>query len=187
MCDNLADLDLRYLINKDQYEKPIESHINNKKQKVKQEKRYIKDKKFYKKRIISLTKSLFNDDDCPNVNNDVLNIFNTYIKSCVDYFKHLDTNDIMQEDFEDLIISSPKTPSDKNYKKSSHNNDLLIGNAKKPTNALEKLIKRIPLGNKNEMIIPKQKKINLKDPKLKDKGLEKKNISNYYDEENKNK
>jgi hypothetical protein len=186
MCDNLADLDLQYLINKEQYEKPIENHINNKKQRVKQEKRYNKDKKFYRKRILNLTKELFNDD-CPDVNHDIFNIFNTYIKSCIDYFKHLDTNDIMQECFEDLNISSPKIPVNKNNKSNSGNNDLLIGNMKKPTNALEKLIKRIPLGNKNEMIIPKQKQINLKDPKLKDKGLEKKNIINNYDEENKNK
>ena len=185
MCDNLAHLDLQYLINKEQYEIPIANHINNEKNKIKQEKKYVKDKRFYKKRIINLTKILFkDDDDIPPVNNDIINIFDTYIKSCIDYFKHLDTNDIIQKDFEDFKLPSSKViPNISN----EHNNDLLISNVKNQKNALEKLIKRVPLTRKNELIIPTQKKINLKDPILKNKGIEKKNITNYYDEENKKK
>lgn len=185
MCDNLGHLDLEYLINKEQYNKPVEKHLNNSKNKLNENKKYLKDKKFYKKRILSLTKNLYNQEDIQSVNNDIINIFDSYIKSCIEYFKHLDTNDLFQEDFKELKISTNNVSIPLEESMLNTNNEILIGNVKKKTNALDNFVKKIPLPNKNEIIIPKQKKVNLKDPKLKDKGIEKNNINKYYDEENK--
>ena len=53
-------------------------------------------------------------------------------------------------------------------------------------NSLEKLVKRTQTKHVKQMILPREKEINLKDPILKNKGIrEKKNITNKYEEKNK--
>jgi hypothetical protein len=54
----------------------------------------------------------------------------------------------------------------------------------KPT--LNNFVQKIKIKSE-EMIIPKQKEVNLKDPTLKIKGIKKKNITNKYDENNESK
>ena len=181
----VSDIDLEYLINKDLYGKSIDSKmqphitINNK-----------KDKKFYKKRIYDLTKQLLSNEQPPTLFPDVRNTFDNYIKTCISYFKIIDTSDIIQEDYDDLLGSiSNATGLDNidnidNINNIDEVNKLMMRSIKiMEPNALEKLVKRTITKKEIEPIIPQQKDINLKDPVLKNKGIrKKKNITNKYDE-----
>jgi len=181
----VSDIDLEYLINKDLYGKSIDSKmqphitINNK-----------KDKKFYKKRIYDLTKQLLSNEQPPTLFPDVRNTFDNYIKTCISYFKIIDTSDIIQEDYDDLLGSiSNATGVDNidnidNIANIDEVNKLMMRSIKiMEPNALEKLVKRTITKKEIEPIIPQQKDINLKDPILKNKGIrKKKNITNKYDE-----
>lgn len=186
LSDNkVSDIDLEYLINKDLYGKSIDSKmqphitINNK-----------KDKKFYKKRIYDLTKQLLSNEQPPTLFPDVRNTFDNYIKTCISYFKIIDTSDIIQEDYDDLLGSiSNATGVDNidnidNIANIDEVNKLMMRSIKiMEPNALEKLVKRTITKKEIEPIIPQQKDINLKDPILKNKGIrKKKNITNKYDE-----
>lgn len=186
LSDNkVSDIDLEYLINKDLYGKSIDSKmqphitINNK-----------KDKKFYKKRIYDLTKQLLSNEQPPTLFPDVRNTFDNYIKTCISYFKIIDTSDIIQEDYDDLLGSiSNATGVDNvagvdNMDNIDEINKLMMRSIKiMEPNALEKLVKRTITKKEIEPIIPQQKDINLKDPILKNKGIrKKKNITNKYDE-----
>lgn len=186
LSDNkVSDIDLEYLINKDLYGKSIDSKmqphitINNK-----------KDKRFYKKRIYDLTKQLLSNEQPPTLFPDVRNTFDNYIKTCISYFKIIDTSDIIQEDYDDLLGSiSNATGVDNvagvdNIDNIDEVNKLMMRSIKiMEPNALEKLVKRTITKKEIEPIIPQQKDINLKDPILKNKGIrKKKNITNKYDE-----
>ena len=186
MIDNkLSDIDLEYLINKELYGKSIDSkmqpHINTNNK---------KDKRFYKKRIYDLTKQLLSNEQPPTLFPDVRNTFDNYIKTCISYFKIIDTSDIIQEDYDDLLGSiSNATGVDNidnidNIANIDEVNKLMMRSIKiMEPNALEKLVKRTIIKKEKEPIIPQQKDINLKDPILKNKGIrKKKNITNKYDE-----
>ena len=136
-----------------------------------------KDKKFYRKRIIQLTKDLLSDEiDSVFYHDDIYRAFDKFIHTSIDYFKTIDRSDILQEDYKDL---------EENL---SHLDDFLepsdisIENANKgmmrqiyvKNSTLDGLVKRTIL-KKEEPILPKKKKINLKDPELKNKGIGKKN------------
>ena len=58
----------------------------------------INDKKFYKKRILDLTKKLFRNEV---EDTQLANCFNSYIKSCIIYLKFLDKKDIIQKKYDD--------------------------------------------------------------------------------------
>jgi len=49
---------------------------------------------------------------------------------------------------------------------------------------LDKYVTRTRITKKDEIILPKQKNINLNDPELKTKGLKKNNITNIYEDKN---
>ena len=186
MIDNkLSYIDLEYLINKELYGKSIDSkmqphiNINNK-----------KDKKFYKKRIYDLTKQLLSNEQPSTLFPDVRNTFDNYIKTCISYFKVIDTSDIIQEDYDNLLgpinnaTSFDNVAGVDNTDNIDEINKLMMRSIKiMEPNALEKLVKRTIIKKEIEPIIPQQKDINLKDPVLKNKGIrKKKNITNKYDE-----
>jgi len=184
MSDHLSEINLEFLMNKEQYGK----YLYNKNQPdVKNNNR--KDKKFYKKRIYDLTKQLLNNQQPDVLFPDVKQTFDNYIKSCIEYFKALDTTDIIQEDYNDMIdtIDSLNKIADINVddiNNAQTANKLMMRSIKiiEP-NALEKLVIRTTTKCVKEPIIPKQKEINLTDPILKNKGIcKKKNINNKYDE-----
>jgi hypothetical protein len=90
---NQASLD--YLINTKQYKIQLTTALNKKINK--------KDKKFYRRRILSLTKDLLSKEESEIVvSPDIKHAFDNLVKTCVSYFKILDRNDIIQEDFNDF-------------------------------------------------------------------------------------
>jgi hypothetical protein len=175
------------LLNKSQYSK----FLMNKTEKISNK----KDKKFYRKRIFSLTRELLILKEKPeNLLPDVEYAFNNYVNSCVHYFKAIDSNDILQTEYtsfnelstlDGLILgledddTTSKEEADKLMMRSIN----IISNS-----SLDHFITRKITKKPEEIILPKQKDINLSDPILKNKGViisdKKKNINNKYGETN---
>ena len=181
----LNQTSLDFLINKKHYK----IHLTN----TKDKKINRKDKKFYRKRILSLSKDLlYKEEDEINVLTDIKFAFDNYVKMCINYFKLLDRNDIIQEDYNNINeevkeeIKEENEPSETEKFLKEENEKLLVRSVKMSTNKLDNFIKIKMTKQPEELIIPQQKQINLKDPNLKIKGVnKKKNINNNYDEDTK--
>jgi len=176
----ISDITLEYMMNKEQYAKYIGGKNN-----IHKKDSSRKDKKFYRKRIIDLTKKLLNNEKPETMFPDVTSAFEYYSKICVEYFKVLDKTDIIQEDYTDLSSNSVNEIKNDFLSESSIDADNLMMRSIKiqEPNALEKLVKRKSTKIKKQPIIPLQKNINLKDPYLKNKGICKKNnIDNKYEQ-----
>ena len=145
------------------------------------DKQFLSDKKFYKKRVIDLTKKLFRND----VDDlQLYSTFDSYTKSCINYLKFLDKKDIIQEKYSNIIDSSCNNCDVDEYDISKC--DILF--------AKEEDVKKINLDTfvikKNSKpkskILPKKENVNIKTKEHKTKGLKKKkNINNIYEEKNK--
>ena len=212
------------LLNKHQYEKYISKKISKDVDK--------KEKKFYRKRILNLTKDLLSSEAEVNVTNllpDVKYAFDNYVRTCIHSFKILDSNDIIQSEYEnikkieqsreenlneeyvndeDVLNKTTECENEdenieeeqnEEYKKTKNINNqqradniLARSNIRIINPSLDSFIKVKMPQMKDEMILPKQKEINLNEPSLKTKGIEnkyiekKKNISNIYEDDTKN-
>jgi len=184
---------LECLMNKDTYQK----YVATKKKSVVNK----KDQKFYRRRILSLTKELLYPEETaekpttatkttsttsrdPNI----VGLFQIYSKACIEYFKTLDKNDIIQEDYSTLTLETAEMSAE-DIKTQAEIDQLFMRSihVKEPT-TLDKFVKRSTTTPKEDPILPKQKDINLRDPALKNKGIcKKKNITNKYEEESKTK
>ena len=172
----LSEINLEFLINKSKSKSKLD--FNNANNNINKNK---KDTKFYRKRIYELTKQLLNnnsDEPPQNYPTDIKKSFQQYVKTCIEYFKVLDTTDILQENYADLL--------DDTYKMSPINppDDMAMLRQIKITepNSLEKIVTVKRTCPPTKIYIPIQQDINLKDPALKNKGIrKKKNIINNYD------
>jgi hypothetical protein len=103
----------------------------------------------------------------------------------------LDKTDILQEDYQTIDNSIKIDRNNEinvdNISNTQEANQLMMRSIKiQEPNSLEKLVKRTSTKHVKQMILPREKDINLKDPILKNKGIrEKKNITNKYEEKNK--
>jgi hypothetical protein len=167
--DNVFN-ELEYLSNPSLYKKYVTQ------QNIQNDDDLINDKKFYRKRVIQLTKDLYtNDIDKYNVPLiDVKRLFNKYIKECIDVLKLIDTNDQHQDEYIDLSSNKINITDDISF--NLIDNDSMLFNKPITTNKIEDCIPLIKKSNKIEkdMKIPVKKNLNLKDPKLKTKGVKKK-------------
>ena len=159
--------ELEYLSNPYLYEK----YINQKN--IQNDELFEKNKKFYKKRVIQLTKDLYNNEldnyQVPLV--ELKKNFNKYIKECIDILRILDKNDILQDEYKNLRIEKKKELDiDSSYNQINNDTEIF----KKPqTNKIEDCM---PILKKNikkdsDLKAPLKKKVNLKDPELKVKCL----------------
>ena len=175
---------LECLMNKDTYKK----YVATKKKNVVNK----KDQKFYRRRILSLTKEMLYPEesiDKANVHHpSIVSLFQMYSKACIDYFKTLDKNDIIQEDYVSLTTETAEMSADDIKTQSDIDQQFMRSIQVREPNTLDKFVKRSTTAPKEEHILPKQKDINLRDPSLKNKGIrKKKNITNKYEEESKTK
>jgi len=183
---------LECLMNKDTYKK----YVATKKKSVVNK----KDQKFYRRRILSLTKELLYPEEATEkststptattTTNDpnIVGLFQIYSRACIEYFKSLDKNDIIQEDYSTLTPETTEMSAE-DIKTQAEIDQLFMRSihVKEPT-TLDKFVKRSTTAPKEDPILPKQKDINLRDPALKNKGIrKKKNITNKYEEESKTK
>jgi hypothetical protein len=67
---------------------------------------FRKERKYYKKRILALTKDLFNKK-CED--KDILDPFNEYLKCCIKYLKFKDISDIIQKENNGFVKDSKET------------------------------------------------------------------------------
>ena len=152
-----------------------------------------KDRKFYRKRILNLTRELFVSSTVANDN--VNDAFMNYIHYCVEHFKNIDTNDILQSEY-NVGMDTPDLEADSDVDAesdldadaeqvemtmSSYDSSILRKIIK--PNTLDNFIIRNIIKKNTPEYLPVQKEINLKDPQLRVKGIsKKKNLMNTYDE-----
>lgn len=142
-----------------------------------------KEKRFYRKRITAMAKDILNN----NVNNNVdspiddiiVNAFNTFARLCVSHFKFKDTIDTIQGDYKDMdsgtIVNDTKLWNDLDSMEDNKNtmneaNKLFMKQVDKKVITMDNfVIKTSP--PQDEMVLPKTKDFNLKDPKYKKKDI----------------
>ena len=175
---------LECLMNKETYKK----YVATKKKSVVNK----KDQKFYRRRILSLTKEMLYPEETATtpLTNDpnIVGLFQIYTRACIEHFKTLDKNDIIQEDYSTLTTETGEM-SVEDIKTQAEIDQLFMRSIHvKEAATLDKFVKRSTTAPKEEPILPKQKDINLRDPALKNKGIRKKKIiTNKYEEESKTK
>ena len=159
-----TQIDLLYLTNpnfKIKYNKENE-HIVDK-----------EDIKFYRKRILQDTKQHLRGDI---INEDIQNVFYRYANELIKHYKFIDKKELIQEEYKDLPKKKQKNP--KNFKLKNEN-ELLM---KKPEIVKKTIKDFIPIvvkeRKKKKIIIPKQKKYDIKNPKNREKEKSKQFITN---------
>ena len=173
------------------------AHVKNKKaHSINKEER-----KFYKKRIYNLFKELLiNKAEPEDLLPDVKYAYDNFLNASINYFKTIDNNDLLQEEYKTLddnnvalenINAIPELGDDVGVEEADK---LLMRSIKITTPSLDKYVKRKSTKPQEMMIMPKQKEVNLMDPELKVKGIQsnsnsnnnniqkKENITNKYDE-----
>ena len=171
----LDKITLECLMNENSYEKYLIQKSNITIEKKVSE---LAEKRFYRKRIVNITKELLKKNNNVNVNDVLKHSFQEYIKNCIEYFKDEDRTDALQQ--QHGIIQKAETSNvnrsiypikeenDKNIDK------VMFNKRTKPKKITDFInIKKKSLVEKKEVPIPKQMNINLKDPKLRKKGLRK--------------
>lgn len=153
--------DLLYFSNSNTYKKTFEEKtevepLNDK-----------EDIKFYRKRILHLTKSLLKNET--KTTSSIKAAFDNYIHEVITHFEFIDKKDIMQKEYENYSKEDKKPKTDfkilekdqlimKDIKEKKKNIDDFVIHKNKPVKVL---------------VPPKIKKINLKTDELKKKGINK--------------
>ena len=182
---------LEMMTNNDSYTKYLKQHKLDHDAVLKREKR------FYRKRIIALTKDiLFNNvnanpganpganidttppsqPDIPKIDDVVVSAFNTYARLCISHFKFKDTMDTIQGEYKDMnreTCTENKIVDDLDEDMSNNINEankLCMKQNDKKILTLDAYVVKTS-APKKEMILPKTKNVNLKDPKYKKKDI----------------
>lgn len=189
---------LNCLMNKDTYNKYVKNNTIKLPNSVNK-----KDKKFYKKRIYNIIKQLLSSQETeiePRLFTDVQKSFDNFVNICIHSLKVIDKTDIIQDDYKDIAESITlnldlNKELDDDDIKTKEEADLLLLRSIKITNpSLDNFVKRKYTKAPEQIMMPQQKDINLRDPNLKIKGIKdkdkekdnlnsekKKNITNIYD------
>ena len=183
---NLTNINLEWLVGKSCYNKQL---IGLKTQTIDK-----KDRRFYKKRVHELTRIMLNNEKPDRMTTDLKMAFNNYLKVCIEYFKMVDTMDIIQEDYGDVLNDNKKEDNLLHDTFSSEKNDALITTRSfivpKPQTLLDNFVKiKKTSQDKTPIVFPIQREIDLTDPKLKTKNINKNNnnINNNYEASDKKK
>jgi hypothetical protein len=182
---------LEMMSNNDSYTKYLKQHKLDHDAVLKREKR------FYRKRIIALTKDiLFNNvnanpganpgantdttppsqPDIPKIDDIIVSAFNTYARLCISHFKFKDTMDTIQGEYKDMngeTCTENKIVDDLDEDMSNNINEankLCMKQNDKKILTLDAYVIKTS-APKKEMILPKTKNVNLKDPKYKKKDI----------------
>ena len=175
----LDDMTLAYMVNTTQYEKYLKkNHINY-------DSAFKRDIRFYRKRIVSLTKDLFKEQIENDKNQNVLvGAFNIYIRACISYLKFSDQSETIQKCYVCLGITDADIETSC-VCKNKNENDLFELHKANELCFKPKEVKKITLDNyvirknvkKSEPVVyPQQFTFNPRDPAFKHKGLKSKSI-----------
>jgi hypothetical protein len=164
-------LTINCLVNKEM----INKHVDKKKL-SKEEKEEIK---FYRKRTYNLFKELINGTPPQNLLPDVKYAYDNFVKASIHYFKTTDNNDILQAEYDGFENTNDEIVYDLsgNTNLGSVEADKLLMRSVKVNlpQTLDKHVSKTTVQKKEvDAFLPKQKEINLFDPKLEFKGLQNK-------------
>lgn len=185
----LDDVTLAYMVNTLQYEKYL------KKNNIEYDSGFKRDIRFYRKRIISLTKDLFKNqvenDKSEHSDVTMVGAFNMYMRSCISYLKFSDQSETIQKCYVCLGMADGKNQTNENIKdqkcicKNKNEDDPFELHKANELCFKPKEVKKITLDNyvirknakKSEPVVyPKQFTFNPRDPAFKHKGLKPKPI-----------
>lgn len=188
--DDINYITLEIMANSDTYNKYLKKNNLDHDAVLKSE------KKFYRKRITAMAKDILNN----NINNNsdspiddiIINAFNNFARLCISHFKFKDTMDNIQGDYTDVGIENKSNTTIINDEKIdevqdntntiNEANKLFMKQVDKKVITMDNfIIKTTP--PQNEIIVPKTKEFNLKDPKYKKKDI-KKSSKNYKKDSN---
>jgi hypothetical protein len=182
----IDDVTLAYMVNTTQYEKYL------KKNNMDYDSGFKKDIRFYRKRIILLTKDLFKEQIENDKNQNVLvGAFNMYMRACISYLKFSDQSETIQKCYVCLGLDITDADDDNHNQNNENINQKCICKNKNENDLFElnkanelcfkpKEVKKITLDNyiirknvkRSEPIIyPQQFTFNPRDPTFKHKGL----------------
>jgi hypothetical protein len=186
------DITLKYFTNKE-FASKTHKHLETKTPNVKS-----KDKKFYRKRMMALTKYLLYDTvneetdiNLDNLPSDIPNLFSSYLKKGIEYFKTQDRVDILQEEYTGVtykdIDCENKVENVNTTQQDDIDSKFLKSVRVQQSSTLDNFVHRTVV-KKEKTEYPRKKNVNLTDPVLKNKGLgKKKNIDTKYEEGSKDK
>jgi hypothetical protein len=185
--DQVDHVTLDLMVNQPQYERYLrikEADLNGK---------YEKAKRFYKKRIVEMTRDLLKGETVNDIF--VLQSFDAYAKACITYFRNKDKNDTLQEEHMAECVEIGYLPpivegqegqegqEEQEGQELQHNSkrklEIMLSFDKhkhKPSHVptLDTyVIKTTPAASTvaNPVPTPQQKEINLDDPKFKTKDI----------------
>jgi len=174
----LDDMTLAYMVNTSQYEKYL------KKNHIDYDSAFKRDIRFYRKRIVSLTKDLFKEQFENDKNQNVLmGAFNIYMRACISYLKFSDQSDTIQKCYVCLGVNQNQMNETSCVCKNKNENDLFELHKANELCFKPKEVKKITLDNyvirknvkKSEPVVyPQQFTFNPRDPAFKHKGLKSK-------------
>lgn len=178
--NSIDDATLEYMVNVAQYEKYLRK--NN----LDYDTGFKKDLKFYRKRIISITKDLFKNE----IKDVALNgAFNMYMKACISHLKFEDQSETIQKCYVCMGIVAGSGGGGAAAEQEQDKPCICNSNAFELNKANElcfkpKEVKKLTLDTyvikksssqkKEPVVFPQQFKFNPKDPSFKYKGLKKK-------------
>ena len=171
------------LLNKEQYAKYLNSSVTKTMESNK------RDRKFYKKRIVQITKDMLASDDIEvPITSDILFAFDNFTRTCISYFKMIDKTDILQTDYPPSTTTTTFLEEDNICPDNAHlleeSNKSIMKSVKLSPITMDKFVKRISTApsSANPPFIPLKREVNLKDPELRNKGIrKKKNVDTLYD------
>lgn len=182
MDNNIDKINMKFLLNK-QYN--ITSNTINDKNNLSVS---INDLKFYKKRIVDISKKIINNELEDNeTNSSIINSFHLFANNCIKQFKTIDINDEYQSNFKDIIKKENNKKSKKyvSFEDDKNKiNEILFKEKKTPT--LDSFITKIKT-SEEEIILPKQTNPNIYKSDNRRKNIKKKQnkISTIYNEKEK--
>ena len=170
--------ELTYLINP-QYQHQIKSRHKSTNPHISKEELV-----FYRKRIIQTTRDLLDNIDA-SCNLIIRDPFSEYVQSCISYYKIVDTCDIIQSEYNHLNLDNvDKIALDASNNEIGHSDTTMADMSQMLFKQISKVntiedcmgVKKIR-HVKHIEVYPKKKKVNLRDPSLKIKGVKKKSVS----------
>jgi len=174
----INQITLDCLLNKEQYSKYLNSTMNKTLNSNK------RDRKFYKKRILQLTKDLLSSETGEDATMDIMYAFDNFTRTCISYFKMMDKTDILQTDYTDFITKEPPEVTTLTFEDTSMS---FMRTVKVDNITMDKFVKRTSTAPPKTQIVPLQREVNLKDPELRNKGIrKKKNVETVYEKEETN-
>ena len=152
---------LKYLVNN-------ELNIENEEDEETKIKLNKKDKKFYKKRLLAVTKSLFKEESFNKSPKLIQKVFENYINNMIEIFKDIDLNEEREKEYQDVIAKLDKLDD---HDDTLNLLDYDIDNMKPETKQIkiEDCMEIKNLKKEKKTFFPKEKKYNLKTEKNKKK------------------